>query len=54
MNGEDLQGLTLQELQKLEEHLKRSLTNVSKVKVCALYMTNDARSLVVHFLLPFF
>eukprot|EP00256_Glycine_max_P070487 XP_025985082.1 MADS-box protein SVP isoform X3 [Glycine max] len=32
MNGEDLQGLTLQELQKLEEHLKRSLTNVSKVK----------------------
>eukprot|EP00256_Glycine_max_P070486 XP_025985081.1 MADS-box protein SVP isoform X2 [Glycine max] len=30
MNGEDLQGLTLQELQKLEEHLKRSLTNVSK------------------------
>lgn len=32
LNGEDLQGLTLQELQKIEEHLKRGLTNVSKVK----------------------
>ncbi|KAG4398581.1 hypothetical protein GLYMA_08G068200v4 [Glycine max] len=32
MNGEDLQGLTLQELHKLEEHLKRGLINVSKVK----------------------
>ncbi|KAK7363078.1 hypothetical protein VNO77_05207 [Canavalia gladiata] len=32
LNGEDLQGLTLQELQKLEELLKRGLTNVSKVK----------------------
>ncbi|XP_027348665.1 MADS-box protein AGL24-like [Abrus precatorius] len=32
MNGEDLQGLTLQELQKLEELLKRGLTNISKVK----------------------
>ncbi|TKY59459.1 MADS-box protein SVP [Spatholobus suberectus] len=32
VNGEDLQGLTLQELQKLEELLKRGLTNVSKVK----------------------
>ncbi|KAK7400367.1 hypothetical protein VNO78_11573 [Psophocarpus tetragonolobus] len=32
LNGEDLQGLTLQDLQKLEEHLKRGLTNVSKVK----------------------
>ncbi|XP_020223001.1 MADS-box protein JOINTLESS [Cajanus cajan] len=30
--GEDLQGLTLQELQKLEELLKRGLTNVSKLK----------------------
>ncbi|KOM31238.1 hypothetical protein LR48_Vigan01g079300 [Vigna angularis] len=32
LNGEDLQGLTLQELQKIEENLKRGLTNVSKVK----------------------
>ncbi|KAL2343835.1 hypothetical protein Fmac_005120 [Flemingia macrophylla] len=32
LNGEDLQGLTLQELQKLEEILKRGLTSVSKVK----------------------
>jgi len=35
LNGEDLQGLTLQELQKIEEHLKRGLSNVSKQKVCA-------------------
>ncbi|KAK8472456.1 hypothetical protein PHAVU_002G212450 [Phaseolus vulgaris] len=32
LNGEDLQGLTLQELQKIEEHLKRGLSNVSKLK----------------------
>lgn len=32
LNGEDLHGLTLQELQKMEELLKRGLTNVSKVK----------------------
>ncbi|XP_061358337.1 MADS-box protein AGL24-like isoform X2 [Gastrolobium bilobum] len=32
LNGEDLQGLTLQELQKLEELLKRGLTCVSKAK----------------------
>ncbi|CAJ1936132.1 unnamed protein product [Sphenostylis stenocarpa] len=36
LHGEDLQGLTLQELQKIEEHLKRGLTSVSRVKVCAL------------------
>jgi len=35
LNGEDLQGLTLQELQKIEEHLKRGLSNVSKLKVYA-------------------
>lgn len=38
LNGEDLEGLTLQDLQRLEELLKRSLTSVSKVKVCAPYM----------------
>ncbi|KAK7319484.1 hypothetical protein RJT34_04205 [Clitoria ternatea] len=32
LNGEDLHGLTLQELQKLEEVLKRGLANVSKIK----------------------
>ncbi|XP_058760722.1 MADS-box protein JOINTLESS-like [Vicia villosa] len=32
MNGEDLQELTVQELQKLEAQLRRSLSSVSKVK----------------------
>ncbi|MED6159813.1 hypothetical protein PIB30_045626 [Stylosanthes scabra] len=32
LNGEDLQGLTLKELQKLEEQLQRGLTNAIKVK----------------------
>ncbi|KAK7252286.1 hypothetical protein RIF29_36125 [Crotalaria pallida] len=32
MNGQELHGLTLQELQKLEELLVRGLTNVSKLK----------------------
>ncbi|XP_057419916.1 MADS-box protein AGL24-like isoform X2 [Lotus japonicus] len=32
LNGEDLQGLTLHQLQKLEEVLKRSLASVSRVK----------------------
>lgn len=32
MNGEDLQELTVQELQKLEVLLKRSLSSVSKIK----------------------
>ncbi|MED6106558.1 hypothetical protein PIB30_005544 [Stylosanthes scabra] len=32
LNGEDLQGLTLKELQKLEEQLQRGLTTALKVK----------------------
>jgi hypothetical protein len=35
LNGENLQELTVQELQKLEAILKRSLSSVSKIKVCA-------------------
>ncbi|KAG4999490.1 hypothetical protein JHK87_020562 [Glycine soja] len=47
MNGEDLQGLTLQELHKLEEHLKRGLINVSKVKGVELMEENQRLKQVV-------
>lgn len=36
LNGQELNGLTLEELQKLEEQLKRGVTNVSKAKVRSL------------------
>jgi len=36
LNGEELQGLTLRELQKLEERLDSSLNRVYKAKVYEL------------------